>query len=63
MQSAGSASGGYIVLFTIQIIFLIVFALYARYDDDLLPSNNDGLEHGLPAPKHVPSYKRKFFLF
>lgn len=68
MHTPGSATAGYVVLFVIQIIFLIVFAVCTTYDSDLLPSggHDDGANAGgapLEAAEHKmrkPSYAREF---
>lgn len=58
MHTPGSSSSGYLFLISIQIVILIVFAVYATYKDELLPQDKDVVvEKGL-LEKHVPSYPR-----
>lgn len=62
MQTSGSQTTGFIVLFFIQIIFLIVFGFCTIYDEELLPEEPlNIIEHDelLMEKKHVPSYSRK----
>ncbi len=65
MHTPGAGISGYALLLTVQIIFLIVYAVFVRYDDSLLPKNvddGDGEEDSFEK-KHVPSYPRKLFIF
>lgn len=64
MHAPGAGISGYALLLTVQIIFLIVYAVFVRYDDNLLPKNKEvigEIEEELFEKKHVPSYPRKFF--
>lgn len=71
MNSSGPGISGYILLLAVQVSFLIVYALFVRYDNKLLP--NDQLDNGAIAgeeenigtggKKYVPSYPREFFLY
>lgn len=55
MHTPGSGVAGYICLFIVQIIFLVVFWIYVRYADELLPGNKlHNEEEGKKT--HVPSY-------
>lgn len=66
MHTPGAGLSGYALLLTVQIIFLIVYAVFVRYDDRLLPKNKDfidDVEEEVAERKHVPSYARKFFTF
>lgn len=63
MHTPGAGISGYALLLTIQIIFLIVYAVFVRYDDSLLPKSKDAfedVEEELVEKKHVPSYPRKW---
>ncbi|CAD7082792.1 unnamed protein product [Hermetia illucens] len=62
MHTPGANVAGYVSLFGVQIVLLIIYWIYVRYDDELLPqdseessgdatSQDEGLEE-----KHVPSY-------
>lgn len=55
MHTPGSTLSGYILLLTIQLSFLVIFAVYTDYADDLLPKN------GTQATEHfiIPKYSRK----
>lgn len=65
MHTPGAGTSGYALLLTVQIIFLIVYAVFVRYDDRLLPKNKDFVgdenEEELLEKKHVPSYPRRFY--
>ncbi|CAO1415969.1 unnamed protein product [Diamesa serratosioi] len=52
MHTPGSTLSGYILLLTIQLSFLVIFAVYTDYADDLLPKN------GTQATEHfiIPKY-------
>lgn len=69
MHTPGTGISGYALLLAVQIIFLIVYALFVRYDDNLLPKDKEiigedviGEEETLEK-KHVPSYPRKCYDF
>lgn len=70
MHTPGAGISGYALMLLVQIIFLIVYAVYVRYEDKLLPTSKDSIsvnvEEELFEKKHVPSYPRKlhpdFFL-
>lgn len=64
MHTPGAGLSGFALLLTVQIIFLIVYAVFVRYDDSLLPKNKEVIGEGedeLFEKKHVPSYPRKFY--
>lgn len=66
MHTPGAGISGYALLLTVQIIFLIVYAVFVRYDDSLLPKYKDeheDIEEEFVEKKHVPSYPRKFVIF
>lgn len=42
MHTAGSAVSGYTVLLIVQLAFVVVFGVYTKYGDELLPQD-DGL--------------------
>lgn len=68
MNTFGPGVAGYVFLLAVQIIFLIVYAVFVRYDKSLLPKgidivnvtaeenefSDDEDQHG-----HVPSYPRE----
>lgn len=63
MHTPGAGISGFVLLLTVQIIFLIVYAVFVRYDDSLLPKYKEFVGEGeeeLFEKKHVPSYPRKF---
>lgn len=65
MHTTGAGISGFALLLTVQIIFLIVYAVFVRYDDSLLPKNKEVIVEGeeeLLEKKHVPSYPRKFYV-
>lgn len=53
MNSPGASVSGYILLFTIQIILLVIFGVYTDYDDDLRPRNGTQAEEGFIIPKYA----------
>lgn len=65
MKATGPAISGYLSLLAVQIIFLIAYAAFVRYDNSLLPNdvneNDDrtGDEDFIDLEDHVPSYARK----
>lgn len=67
MHTPGANVAGYVSLFGVQIVLLIIYWIYVRYNDELLPqdseessgdatSQDEGLEE-----KHVPSYPRECY--
>ncbi len=66
MNTNGPGISGYLFLLAIQIIILISYAIFVRYDNNLLPSNgtiDDGGHENVidddEDENHVPSYPRK----
>lgn len=60
MKTVGSQLGGYMLLLLIQCIFIVVYGIFVRYDDRLLPKfRTNATEIELPKMEHVPSYPRK----
>lgn len=60
MHSPGAGLSGYASLLAVQIIFLILYAVFVRYDDSLLPKDKEKIaEEEIFEKKHVPSYPRK----
>lgn len=72
MHPPGATVSGYILLFIIQIVFLILFAVLTDYDDELLPKNStkvatsayqlereDEPENDVPEKFIIPKYSRK----
>lgn len=60
MHTPGSSISGYIFIFLIQIIFLIVFAFVTRYGDGLLPEDPESMEE---EKIHRMSYPRDYKIF
>lgn len=55
MQPSASVSG-YVLLLTIQFVFIVIFGIYTDYDTDLRPKN------GTVQPEEnfiIPKYARK----
>lgn len=64
MHTPGAGISGYALLLVVQIIFLIVYAVFVRYDDSLLPMNKEVIgEEETFEKKHVPSYPRECYNF
>lgn len=59
MNTVGSKLGGYILLLLIQATFVVVYGIFVRYEDRLLPSYKNATEYGMPKMEHVASYPRK----
>lgn len=59
MHTPGSSVAGYISLLIVQLILLILFGIYVRYEEKLLPHHTDEViqpeDEGL-LEEHVPSY-------
>lgn len=53
MNTPGTSVSGYILLFTIQFVFIAIFGVYTDYDDDLLPKNGTQAEEGFIIPKYA----------
>lgn len=65
MNATGPGFSGYVLLLAVQIIFLIAYAAFVRYDNILLPYDGkenvdiSGDEAVIDQEDHVPSYARK----
>lgn len=63
MHTPGSKISGFICVLIVQVIFIVVYGIFVRYDDALLPDTIDANADNL-APiesKRAVSYPRKFF--
>lgn len=58
MHSPGAKVSGYVVLMIVQIIFLVLFWLFVRYEKELLPPAIDAEDAG-SAKEHVSKYPRE----
>lgn len=67
MNPTAPAISGYVLLLAVQILFLILYAVFVRYDNNLLPKySNESLPGGEEVigdseTKHVPSYPRECY--
>ncbi|CRK99182.1 CLUMA_CG012501, isoform A [Clunio marinus] len=52
MNTPGTSVSGYVLLLTIQFVFLVVFGICTGYDDDLRPRNGTQAEEGFIIPKY-----------
>jgi hypothetical protein len=43
---------GYVLLLTIQFVFIVIFAIYTDYDTDLRPKDGAQSEPGFIIPKY-----------
>lgn len=60
MKNIGSQLGGYSFLLLIQFTFIVVYGIFVRYDDKLLPQQRTNVtELEVVKMEHVPSYPRK----
>lgn len=53
MNTPGASISGYVLLFTIQFTFLVIFGIYTDYGDDLRPKNGSQAEEGFIIPKYA----------
>lgn len=53
MNTPGTSVSGYVLLFTIQFLFLVIFGVYTDYDDNLKPKNGTQSEEGFIIPKYA----------
>lgn len=62
MHSIGSELSGFLFLLIVQIIFIILFCIFVRYDDALLPDNADATieQKALIEEQRRFSYPRKY---
>lgn len=60
MHTLGSKLGGYICLLVIQATFIVVYGIFVRYEDRLLPGHKDSPENEPHRTGHVSSYARKY---
>lgn len=64
MHSGYSKLSGFISLFIVQIIFLVLYWVYVRYDEEALPPKDDVLQgtegNGLKE-EHVSKYPREYY--
>lgn len=58
MHTPDSKVSGYIVLMIVQIIFLVLFWLFVRYEKALLPAPLNAEDAG-SANEHVSKYPRE----
>lgn len=63
MNTVGSKLGGYILLLLFQLIFIVVYGIFVRYEDRLLPKSKAAGEDDMPIREHVASYAREFCFF
>lgn len=63
MDKVKPSQSGFIVIIVVQIIIFILFGIFTRYDDSLLPKDEQfvaEVEELAPGEtKRVPSYPRK----
>lgn len=64
MHSIASQIGGFVTVLILQVTFIVVFGIFVRYDDGLLPANNNNNQsfgsNGLEN-QHTASYPRTYF--
>lgn len=60
MNTVGSKLGGYILLMLFQLIFVVVYGIFVRYEDRLLPQSKDATATDAPKSRHVASYAREY---
>lgn len=63
MHLLGTNTSGYVLVFCIQVIFLIIFGIYGKYDSSLLPTDHSAHNETETHKKHVPSYARKYSIY
>lgn len=61
MHSLGSQVSGFIGILILQVIFIIVFGIFVRYDDGLLPRDNVvEVQSSERENEQTASYPRKY---
>lgn len=60
MHSPYSKVSGFISLFIVQIIFLVLYWVYVRYDVEALPKDETAEGNGLKE-EHVSKYPREYY--
>lgn len=53
MKTPGGSVSGYVLLFTIQATFIVLFGVFTDYDNDLRPKNGTQAEEGFIIPKYA----------
>lgn len=53
MNKPGTGIYGYILIFTIQIVFLAIFGIFTDYDDGLKPNISTQTMEGFIIPKYA----------
>lgn len=63
MHTPGAEVSGFICVLIIQVIFIVVYGIFVRYDDALLPDSVDASGYDLAAIERARaySYPRTFF--
>lgn len=59
MNTVGSKLGGYILLLIIQATFVVIYGIFVRYEDRLLPTYRNATENGEPKVEHASKYPRE----
>lgn len=64
MHTPGAEVSGFICVLIIQVTFIVVYGIFVRYDDALLPDSVDASAYDLAAieRERAYSYPRKLFL-
>lgn len=60
MQTPSTSVSGYVLLLTVQFIFLVIFGVYTDYDDNLKPEN--GTQTEKDEKFIIPKYARKTWI-
>lgn len=64
MHTPGSEVSGFIGIFIIQVTFVLIFGIFVRYDDEMLPMDSSGNssseQFSSIQQQHRVSYPRKF---
>lgn len=65
MHTPGAEVSGFICVLIIQVTFIVVYGIFVRYDDALLPDSVDASAYDLAAieRERAYSYPRKLFCF
>lgn len=65
-MTSGPGVSGYVFLLAVQILFLIAYTAFVRYDDDLLPifrkqkgNSSQDENESIQNSDYAPSYSRK----
>lgn len=60
MQPAGAKASGFIGIFLVQVTIIILFGIFVRYDDYMLPTESNSTSEQLSKKIDWVSYPREY---